>query len=348
MLGCCFRDVEQVAHQTVEDPVISRPDQAIVKVEMAGLCGSDLHPFFGREKGLDPGTVMGHEFVGKVVEAGSNVNQVKVGDRVSCPFSTNCGECFYCETGLTSRCVQSELFGWRQNGKGLHGGQAEFALVPNANGSLVKIDPEVSNSLALLLGDNLSTGFYCAEMANITPDGVYLVIGCGTVGLLTILAAQDLGARKVFAYDLVESRLKQAEAFGAIPLSSESQVLSETKLATDQRGVDGVMELVGLLPAQSLAYQAIRPGGVISTIGCHCTPNFAFSPVDAYDKNITYRTGRCPARHYMERLSQKADQFESIAKQVITHHFSLDDCVNAYDIFSNQKNGCMKAAIQFE
>lgn len=347
MNGCCFVDVQSVRMESLADPEIEAPGDAIVKVELAGLCGSDLHPYFGRETGLDPGTVMGHEFVGRVVEAGSNVNTVQVGDRVCCPFSTSCGSCFYCQKGLTSRCVQSQLFGWRQEGTGLHGGQSEFVSIPNANGSLVKLKDNVSNNLALLAGDNLATGFYCAEMASIDPDGVYLVIGCGTVGLLTILAARELGAEKIFAYDLLESRRQLAESLGARAMSSEDQVVSEIRSATDNRGADGVMELVGLLPAQSLAFRAIRPGGVISTIGCHCTPNFGFSPVDAYDKNITYRTGRCPARSYMDRLLNDSNRFEAVAEKLITHQFALADCTRAYDVFSQQKNGCLKAAISF-
>lgn len=347
MIGCCFADVQQVRPESVADPSIENSTDAIVQVELAGLCGSDLHPYFGREVGLDPGTVMGHEFVGRVVEAGSSVTAVQVGDRVCCPFSTNCGNCFYCNKGLTSRCVQSQLFGWRQGGKGLHGGQSEYVYVPNANGSLVKLADDVSNNLALLAGDNLATGFYCAEMAGINPDGVYLVIGCGTVGLLTIIAAQELGAKKIYAFDLLESRRQLAESLGARTIESEDRLIAEIRSATDNRGADGVMELVGLLPAQRLAFQAIRPGGVISTIGCHCTPHFGFSPVDAYDKNITYRTGRCPARHYMDRLLETPSRFEPIAEKLITHQFAINDCTRAYDVFSHQKNGCLKAAISF-
>lgn len=347
MQGCCFLDIKQVRTQPLADPVIQNSLDAIVQVEMAGLCGSDLHPFFGRETGLDVGTVMGHEFVGRVIEVGPEVTNLKVGDRVSCPFSTNCGNCFYCNIGLTSRCIYNQLFGWRQDSQGLHGGQAEFVLVPNANGSLVHVGDSISNETALLLGDNLSTGFYCAEMAAIHSDGVYLVIGCGTVGLLTILAAQYLGAKKIVAFDLVPERLKMAEQLGASTASTEEAALQEIRSATKGRGADGVMELVGLLPAQEFAYQAIRPGGIMSTIGCHCTPNFGFSPTDAYDKNITYRTGRCPARHYMDQLLPKLTELPMDIGSLITHQFSLSESEKAYDVFSNRKDGCVKAAFSF-
>ena len=104
---------------------------AIVKVSLAGLCGSDLHPFFGREVGLEPGTVMGHEFIGEVIATGDNVQHISVGARVCAPFTTNCGRCYYCDAGLTSRCVNGQLFGWRQNGIGLHGGQSALVRVPH-------------------------------------------------------------------------------------------------------------------------------------------------------------------------------------------------------------------------
>jgi len=146
--------------------------------------------------------------------------------------------------------------------------------------------------------DNFSTGFFCAEMADITPEKTCVVIGCGTVGLLSIIAAKHLGAEKLYAVDPVPDRRKEAEALGAIPLTPENAAAVIAN-ATDQRGADSVMELVGNPAAQQLAYQVMRPGGTMSVVGCHCTPNFAFSPIDAFDKNLTYRTGRCPANRFV-------------------------------------------------
>ncbi len=210
MLGLCFESVEKVALRTLPDSVIEQPTDAVVQVQLAGLCGSDLHPFFGREVGIEPGTVMGHEFVGVVTAVGSEVRTIKTGDRVFAPFTTNCGTCFFCQAGLTSRCQAGELFGWRQNNRGLHGGQAQFVRVPLADGTLMRIPAGMSDDTAILLGDNLSTGYYAAEMVGIQPDGVYAVVGCGTVGLLAITAALRLGANKVFAIDPNESRLALA------------------------------------------------------------------------------------------------------------------------------------------
>lgn len=339
-----FQAVEQVACIELADPVLEHPRDAIVAVQLAGLCGSDLHPFFGREQGLDPGTVMGHEFVGTVLEVGAEVRTFVPGDRVFAPFSTSCGECFYCRSALHSRCVENQLFGWRQEGRGLHGGQADRVRVPLADGTLVKLPAGLSDRAALLLGDNYSTGYFCAELAAVRPGGVYVVIGCGTVGLLAILAARQLGAERIIAVDPVASRREAAEALGAAAPATEAQVRDLLRHWTSGRGADAVLELVGLPAAQRLAYELVRPGGTLAVIGCHCTPNFAFSPVEAYDKNLSYRTGRCPARAYMERLAGEVVASGVDLDRFITHEFSLGDCRRAYEVFSRREGGCLKAA----
>ena len=346
MKGVCFKSVGEVETLEMVDPEIQQPTDAILKVTMAGLCGSDLHLFHGREVGVDQGTVMGHEVVGEVVAVGSDVNKLKVGDIAFAPFTTNCGKCYYCQSGLTARCVHGQLFGWREQDQGLHGCQSEFVRVPLADGTLKKKPAGLSNVSALLLADNFSTGFFCAEMADISPEKTCVVIGCGTVGLLSIIAAKHLGAEKLYAVDPVPDRRKEAEALGAIALTPE-QAVAVIANATDQRGADSVMELVGNPAAQQLAYQVMRPGGTMSVVGCHCTPDFAFSPVDAFDKNLTYRTGRCPARHYMDKLTERVASGEFKIDSFVTHHFSVNESVRAYDVFSNRKDGCVKAVFEF-
>ena len=346
MKGVCFKSVGEVETLEMADPEIQQPTDAILKVTMAGLCGSDLHLFHGREVGVDQDTVMGHEVVGEVVAVGSDVNNLKVGDIAFAPFTTSCGNCYYCQSGLTARCIHGQLFGWREQDQGLHGCQSEFVRVPLADGTLKKKPDGLSDVSALLLADNFSTGFFCAEMADISPEKTCVVIGCGTVGLLSIIAAKHLGAEKLYAVDPVPDRRKEAEALGAIPLTPENAAAVIAN-ATDQRGADSVMELVGNPAAQQLAYQVMRPGGTMSVVGCHCTPNFAFSPIDAFDKNLTYRTGRCPARHYMDKLTDRVASGEFEIDSFVTHFFSMDDSVRAYDVFSNRKDGCVKAVFEF-
>lgn len=347
MKAVCFREIGEVACLDAPDPKIQQPTDAIVKTKLAGLCGSDLHPFLGREQGLDANSVMGHEVVGEVVEKGDSVANFNVGDRVYVPFSTNCGDCQFCRSGLTSRCTAGQLFGWMSGGEGLQGCQSELVRVPLADATLCKAPAELSDVQALLLGDNFSTGYYCAEMAGIQPGGTYAVVGCGTVGLMAIIAARSMGAETLFALDLVPERRRQAEALGAIPLTPDESGVDILLRQTSGHGADGVMELVGVPEAQSLAFEILRPGGTMSVIGCHCTPDFAFSPVQAYDKNLTYRTGRCPARYYMNQLTSRVCSGEFSIDSFVTHHFAVDECVKAYDVFSNRRDGCLKAVFEF-
>ncbi|MEM9412382.1 MAG: alcohol dehydrogenase catalytic domain-containing protein [Planctomycetota bacterium] len=347
MKSVCFVEVNQVAMLDLPDPEIEQPTDVLIRATLSGLCGSDLHPFWGREAGLEKNTVMGHEVVGEVVAIGNDVRNFSVGDMVFTPFSTSCGKCYFCKNGLPSRCHFGQLFGWRQNGAGLQGCQSEFVRIPLADGTLLKKPSGLSDVSALLLGDNFSTGYYCAEMANIQPGGCYAVIGCGTVGLLCIIAAKKMGAETIFAFDPVHERRKSAESLGAMGFAPNQDAVQAIMEQTDGRGVDSVMELVGIPDAQKLAYQLIRPGGTMSVIGCHCTPNFAFSPVDAYDKNLTYRTGRCPARHYMEKLTPQVADGEFELDDFVTHFFYADQCIEAYDVFSKRQDGCLKAAFRF-
>src|SRR5688572_6395944 len=162
MKALTFHGVEQVKHETLPDPVLESHADAIVKVKLCAICGSDLHVYSGSEKGCDHATAMGHEFVGEVVEVGNEVKTLKPGQAVMSPFSTSCGACDFCKIGLTSRCVQSQLFGWRQNNSGLHGGQAEYVRVPLADNTLMPIPTTLSLEHALLLGDVIPTGYFCA------------------------------------------------------------------------------------------------------------------------------------------------------------------------------------------
>lgn len=342
MKAITFRDVQQVACETVPDPVIQSEQDAIVKVDLAGLCGSDLHVYHGREKGLDAGTVMGHELVGEVVEKGKSVN-LAIGDKVFCPFTTNCNHCYFCDQGLTARCQSSQLFGWVENGIGLHGGQAEYARVPLADSTLMKIPDGLPPEDGLLLGDNFSTAFFCSDMAEIQPNGTYLVLGCGTVGLMTVQAARQLGAEQLYAFDPVDYRAERAGRYGAMAYSSEEKLRDAIQEATKGRGADAVLEVVGNLPAQRLAMDLLRPGGILSVAGVHTAPQFSFSPVEAFDKNLIYKTGRCSARAYMERLVPEVIEKKlDLGKQFITHRLPLEKAAEAYRIFDQKEQDCIK------
>jgi len=318
----------------------------LLRVDLAAICGSDLHVYRGVERGLERGTVLGHEFLGTVVEAGSEVRRWKPGARVVSPFSTSCGRCFFCTRGLTSRCEESQLFGWVQDGKGLHGGQAEYVRVPLADATLVALPSGVPEEQALLAGDVLSTGFHAAEAGGIQSGDVVCVLGCGPVGLCAILGAGELGAREVLAVDSVPERLELAERYGAIPVRLGSDdVEARVRSRTEGRGADVVLEVVGSPQASRLAYALARKGGTISAPGVHNEPHFAFSPGEVYDKNLTYRSGRAPARATMERMLARLSAKAFDLAPLFSHRLPLSETPRGYEIFDQKRERCTKVLL---
>ncbi len=345
MRAVTFQSIGTVAVETVPDPVLVHPSDAIVRIERTAICGSDLHVVRGREQGIDAGTVLGHELVGVVAEAGSD-SHFAVGTRVVSAFSTSCGTCVPCSDGWTSRCERGELFGWVENGHGLQGAQAEYVRIPLADGSLVAVPDGLDPELALWTGDVLSTGFFCAEWGGVKPGASVAVLGCGPVGLCAILAARSLGAERIFALDAVPERLEQARSFGAQAYDCrDTSAVPAIVDALDGRGVDVVLEVVGLPDATRSAYELVRSGGTISAVGVHTEAALAFSPGEAYDKNLTYRAGRCPARAYMERLLPWTREHAAELGGLVTHRRPLDEAVDAYRVFDGRLEGCIKTLL---
>jgi threonine dehydrogenase-like Zn-dependent dehydrogenase len=346
MRALTFRGRQTVAVESTADPAIETPTDALVRVSLTAICGSDMHVYHEREQGLDHGTVMGHEFVGEIVECGREVEGLSVGDPVLSPFTTSCGSCWFCREGLTARCERGQLFGWVEQGGGLHGAQAELVRVPLASGTLVPIPAGVSREEALLLGDVASTGYYCARQAGIRPEGLYVVLGCGPVGLMAVVGARHLGAERVLAVDSVAERLQLAEAYGATAVPLDDQTLERVGAASEGRGADAVLEAVGSPQATRLAADLVRPGGTISAVGVHCEQQFSFSPVEAYDKNLTYRIGRCPARAVLPELVPLVQSKRQDLTRIISHRLPLEQGVEAYEMFDRKTDGCTKVVLQ--
>ena len=345
MKAITFHGKETVAFDSIDDPCIIHSSDAIVKVKLCAVCGSDLHVYHEREKGLDHGTAMGHEFMGKVVDIGKEIKSLRIGDKVMSPFTTNCGNCFYCNIGLTCRCIHNQLFGWKEKGNGLHGAQAEYVLVPLADSTLIKIPEGINDEEALLLGDIIPTGFFCAQQAEVKPKGNYAVIGCGPVGLMAILGAIELGAENIYAVDKEPSRLEMAKKLGAIPIQANADAINIIKENTQGRGVDGAMEAVGSSGSVSLAYDLLRPGGILSAVGVCTDAHLPFSPEQAYNKNITYKIGRCPARFLMPRLIPIVQSKKYNYQSIITHRMKLSEGVEGYRKFSSKEDNCLKVVL---
>lgn len=347
MNALTFRGKETIQYERIPDPDLLQPTDAIVRVTACAICGSDLHVYHEREKGIDQGTAMGHEFTGEVVEVGGAVRNIRVGHRVMSPFTVSCGQCFYCRLGLTCRCIHSQLFGWREKGLGLHGGQAEYVRVPLADSTLMEIPEGIQPEEALLLGDVLATGYFCAQQAEVRPGGVYAVVGCGPVGLMAVVGARLLGADQVFAIDTVSERLAKAHEFGATPIDASRVSPTDALLEVTQgRGADASLEAVGSHSAVRLAFELVRPGGIVSSVGVCNDAHLAFSPVEAYNKNLTYRIGRCPARNLMDKLVPVVQSHAYPLSSVFTHRMKLSEGVGGYEIFSGKKDHCLKVLLE--
>ncbi len=346
MRGLTFQGPRKVRLEPLPFPEVTHPGDVIVEVTHTAICGSDLHVYRGDETGLDPGTILGHEFVGRVVETGSEVQSFRSGDIVVSPFSTCCGQCPLCREGIPSRCDHGQLFGWVEKGRGLQGAQAGCVRVPMADTTLVAVPEDLAHEEALLAGDVLSTGCFGAEMAGAAPGRTIAVLGCGPVGLASIIGARERGAHQVLALDSIDERLALAERFGATPIQVADAPKRQVLDRTDGRGAHSVIEAVGTASASRAAVEIVRTGGTLASVGVHNEANFGFAPGALYDKNLTYRTGRCPARRYIEELFGILRSKTYPLGELISHRMPLHDGVRAYEMFDQKIDGCTKVVLQ--
>jgi threonine dehydrogenase-like Zn-dependent dehydrogenase len=263
MKATCWYDQKDVRVVDVPDPKILDPRDCVVKITSTAICGSDLHLYNGFIPTMEKGDVLGHEFMGEVVETGREVKNLRVGDRVVVPFPIACGHCFFCKKGLFSCCENSNpnavmaekfyghspcaIFGYSHMLGGYAGGQAQYARVPFADVGPIKIENGLSDDQVLFLSDILPTGWMGAENCDIEPGDTVAVWGCGPVGLFSIVSAYLLGAERVIAIDRFPERLRLAEKAGAIPLDYEQTSILETLTEmTGGRGPDRCIDAVGL------------------------------------------------------------------------------------------------------
>jgi len=265
MKALCWYGKEDVRVESVPDPQILNPRDAIVRISSTAICGSDLHLYDGYIPSMERGDILGHEFMGEVVEVGKEVGNLKVGDRVVVPFTIACGKCFYCERQLWSLCDNSnpnawmaeKLFGYSPSGLfgyshmmgGYAGGQAEYARVPFADVGPLKVPAGVPDEQVLFLSDIFPTAYQAAEQGNIQPGDVVAVWGCGPVGQLTIRCAYLLGAERVIAIDRVAERLQLAADKGkaeTLNYEAAGDVVEALKQLTGGRGPDVCIDAVGM------------------------------------------------------------------------------------------------------
>ncbi|SHG11748.1 Threonine dehydrogenase [Kaistia soli DSM 19436] len=383
MRALCWHGKSDIRCDTVPDPVIQNPHDAIIRVTSCAICGSDLHLMGGFVPSMKSGDILGHETMGEVVEVGSEVRKLKVGDRVVVPFTISCGECRMCRSGLFSCCERSNpagaeqaklvgyptagLFGYSHAYGGFSGGQAEYLRIPYADVGPIKVPNGLTDDQVLFLSDIFPTGYQAAEACNIQPGQTIAVFGCGPVGQFAIKSAFLLGAARVLAIDTVPERLALAERSGAETLDYEDADLQQKILAmTDGKGPDAVIEAVGLeshgpggvienlestftaMERPYALHQAIlacRPGGTVSLPGVFI--NAVTVPMGAFvAKGLTMRTGQTHVQRYLEPLMKRIEAGEIDPSFVITHRIGLEEGPEAYKTFRDKKDGCIKVVIR--
>ena len=274
MKALCWHGAGDIRYETVPDPAIEDPRDAIIKVTACAICGSDLHIYGGVIPDMQSGDVIGHETMGEVVEVGKGNAKLKVGDRVVVPFTISCGECFFCKSGYYSACERSNpnaeraekmwghspagLFGYSHLLGGYAGGQAEYLRVPYADVGPIKVPDHVSDDQALFLSDIFPTGFMAAEFCNIKRGDTIAIWGCGPVGQFAIRSAFLFGAERVIAIDRVPERLRMAEAAGAQVLDfMQVDVYDAIQELTAGRGADACIDAVGTEPHTTASLDSI-------------------------------------------------------------------------------------------
>ncbi|GBE83312.1 hypothetical protein SCP_0503600 [Sparassis crispa] len=402
--------------ETVPIPQILEPDDAIVMIKLAGLCGSDLHIYRGHED-VDADLTCGHELIGEVVALGASFHPgatdrpelystLRVGDKVVSPFTVSCGECHFCRIGFTCRCIHSTLFGIPK----LPGGQAQYTRIPKAGGTLFslsalaaqgKVDAtSVSDSSLLLLADILPTGIFAALQAlqhpkilpvltgrayptsGFIPDSAIsgqgattlqradrvltiAVVGLGPVGVCATVSLLDMlatiGVQQGLEYNVVaidpnESRRRKVEAvYAAIDTTSKGSgsftvaSIDEGKQMVQKNsngaGANAVLEVVGNNSALKLAYELVRPFGLISSVGVHQEPPIPFTGREVYDKNVSFDFGRCPVRAMfplaLEILLKRQDVFGAVGEEasLVEKIVGFDEAKESYELFDKGECG---------
>ena len=385
MRALTWHGKHDVRVDTVPDPQIVNPRDAIIEVTATAICGSDLHLYDGVIPGLVPGDILGHEFMGRVVETGPK-STLKKGDRVVVPFTISCGACFFCAQGQFSACdnsnpvekqeasellyghAMSGLFGYSHMTGGYPGGQAEYVRVPFSDVGPIVIPDGVPDEQVLFLSDILPTGYQAVLDANVAEGSTVAIFGAGPVGLMAAACCRLLGAERVFMVDHIPYRLAFAEqAYGVIPINfAEIDDPAEYIVsATAGRGVDASIEAVGF-EAEGSALEtvavnlkvegssgvalrqciaAVRRGGTVSVPGVYAGFIHGFLFGDAFDKGLTFKMGQTHAQALMPELLEHVGNGLIKPEIIISHRMRLADAAEGYATFDKAEDDCRKVVL---
>jgi alcohol dehydrogenase len=338
MKALVYKGPGEKSWEEVPEPGIQRPTDVIVKMIATTICGTDLHILKGDVPAVTAGRILGHEGIGVITEIGSGVTQLAVGDRVILACVSSCGQCSNCRRGLYSHCLNPEGaagIGWIF-GHLIDGTQAEYVRVPFAENSVYKMPDGLTDAEGILLSDILPTGFEIGvQYGHIMPGDVVAVIGSGPVGLAAMMTARLHGPSKIVAIDLDDARLARAAEFGATDTvkSGDADWLEQVIALTDGLGVDVAIEAVGIPQTFTMATLLVRPGGNVANIGVHGKP-VELALNELWIKNINISMGLVNT-NTLGMLLKLVAEHKLPAEKFVTHEFSFDQILEAYDVFGN-------------
>jgi alcohol dehydrogenase len=372
-----YRGPYRVRVEEKPPPRIEHPNDAIVRVQLAAICGSDLHLYHGMMPDTRVGQTFGHEFIGVVEQVGPSVENLQVGDRVMVPFNVYCGSCWFCARGLYANChnvnpnatAVGGIYGYSHTCGGYDGGQAELVRVPFADVGPAKIPDWMSDDDAVLLTDAAATGYFGAQLGDIVEGDVVAVFGAGPVGLMAAQSAWLMGAGRVIVVDHLEYRLEKAREFAqaeTVNFAEHDDVIVTLKRMTDHLGADVAIDAVGAEAdgsfvqhvaaaklklqggspvALNWAIDGVRKGGTISVMGAYGPIFSAVKFGDAMNKGLTLRMNQCPVKRQWPRMFEHVRNGYLRPAELVTHRFALDEIAEAYHVFSAKLDGCIKPLV---
>jgi len=377
MIAMNYRGPFRVRSEQKPEPEIEHPEDVIVKVDRACICGSDLHIYHGLVPDTRVGSTFDHEFIGEVVETGSDIKNLKVGDKILIPFNISCGRCAFCKQELYSNCAESNpeataasgIFGYSHTCGGFDGGQAEYVRVPYADVGLMVIPPDIDPDDAVLLTDVFPTGYQAAEMGGIREGDTVVVFGAGPIGIMAARCAWFFGAARVIVIDRIEYRLEFARQFShceAYNFESMEDPVLFVKKTTDYFGADVCIDAVGceaagsplqwitgrvlMLQAGSAtalhwAINSVKRGGIVSIVGVY-GPTDNLVPIgNVLNKGITIRADQCSVKRLLPKLIHHIREGYIEPRKIISHHIPLKEVADAYHIFSAKLDNCIKTVL---
>ena len=377
MRAMVYRGPYKVRVEEKDPPVIEHPNDAIVRVTLAAICGSDLHLYHGMMPDTRVGHTFGHEFIGVVDQVGPSVRNLSVGDRVMVPFNIFCGTCFFCERGLFSNChsvnpnatAVGGIYGYSHTCGGYDGAQAEYVRVPFADVGPSVIPDWMADEDAVLCTDALATGYFGAQLGDIVEGDTVVVFGAGPVGLYAAASSWLMGAGRVIVIDHLEYRLEMARTFAhaeTINFTECADVVVEMKRQTDWLGADVAIDAVGAeadgnfvqhVTAAKLKLQAgspvalnwaidsVRKGATVSIVGAYGPLFSAVKLGDAMNKGLTLNTNQCPVKRQWPRLFQHIRDGYLRPSEIVTHRIPLEHIAEGYHLFASKLDGIVKPLV---